>query len=114
MGVDRRRTCCVLAVAALVFSRGLAGRALPSFLLSCATILLLMATALAGLFPNLIPSALDQGQNLTIYNSSSSQYTLRLMAIVALIFVPLIVVYQFLVYRFFRAKVSKTDLEEGY
>jgi cytochrome d ubiquinol oxidase subunit II len=104
----------VLAVAALVLSRVTADRALPAFLYSGAGILLVMATALAGLFPNLIPSALDQGQNLTIYNSSSSQYTLRLMAIVALIFVPLIVVYQFLVYRFFRAKVQKADLEEGY
>jgi cytochrome d ubiquinol oxidase subunit II len=104
----------VLAVAAIVLTRVFSGRALAAFLYSGAGILLLMATALAGLFPNLIPSALDQGQNLTIYNSSSSHYTLRLMTIVALVFVPLIVLYQFLVYRFFRKKVGKADLEEGY
>ncbi len=104
----------LLAVAALAAVRLVQGRELPAFLASGATILLLVATALVGLFPNLIPSVSDPGSNLTIYNSSSSQYTLRLMSIVALVFVPVVVIYQLLVYRFFRAKLKKADLEEGY
>jgi cytochrome bd ubiquinol oxidase subunit II len=103
----------LLAVAALVTVKVLhaQSRSLPSFLASCATILLVIATALAGLFPNLIPSRLDPAANLTIMNSSSGPYTLRLMAVVALVFVPIVVIYQFLVYRFFR---SKAKAEEGY
>jgi cytochrome d ubiquinol oxidase subunit II len=103
----------VLAVAALLAVKLLADRPLAAFLASCATILLVVATALVGLFPNLIPSQLDPGASLTITNSSSSQYTLRLMAIVALVFVPIVVVYQLLVYRFFRAKVKAADVGEG-
>ncbi len=103
----------VLAVAALVAVKALRARPLAAFLSSCATILLVVATALVGLFPHLIPSRMDPGAGLTIYNSSSSQYTLRLMAIVALVFVPLIVVYQLLVYRFFRARVKEADVGEG-
>jgi len=103
----------VLAVAALVGTLALKARPLPAFLCSCATILLLVASALAGLFPSLLPSSLDPGASLTAYNASSSQYTLRLMAIVALVFVPLVIVYQLFVYRFFRAKVRKADVGEG-
>jgi cytochrome d ubiquinol oxidase subunit II len=103
----------VLAVAALLAVKLLGSRPLLPFLASCATILLVVATALVGLFPNLIPSKLDAAASLTITNSSSSQYTLRLMAIVALVFVPIVVVYQLLVYRFFRAKVKAADVEEG-
>ncbi len=102
-----------LAVAALVSVKVFQARsrALPAFLSSCATILLVIATGLVGLFPNLIPSRLDPAASLTIVNSSSGPYTLRLMAIVALVFVPIVVVYQLFVYRFFR---SKTKAEEGY
>ena len=101
------------AVAALVIVKVLLSmsRSLPAFLASCAVILLVIATALAGLFPKLIPSRLDPAASLTIMNSSSGQYTLRLMAVVALVFVPIVVVYQLLVYRFFRGKAKA---EEGY
>ena len=108
----------VLAVAALVSVKVFQARsrALPAFLGSCATILLVIATGLVGLFPNLIPSRMDPAASLTIVNSSSSQYTLRLMAIVALVFVPIVVVYQLFVYRFFRAKTTRkgVDAEGGY
>jgi len=103
----------LLAVAALAGVKifHAQSRALPAFLASCAVILLVIATALVGLFPNLIPSRLDPAANLTIANSSSGPYTLRLMAIVALVFVPLVVAYQLLVYRFFRSKTRRVDVE---
>jgi len=102
-----------LAVIALVAVKVLqaGGKPFPAFLASGLTILLVMATGLIGLFPNLIPSQTDPSASLTIANSSSSPYTLRLMAIVALIFVPIVVVYQFLVYRFFRSKTTAADVE---
>ncbi|HET7839877.1 MAG TPA: cytochrome d ubiquinol oxidase subunit II [Rectinemataceae bacterium] len=106
----------LLAVASLVAVKVLhaGGRILGSFLASSATIVLVVATALVGLFPNLIPSSLEAASSLTIYNSSSSQYTLGIMAVIALVFVPLVVVYQLLVYRFFRAKLDEKNLaEEG-
>jgi cytochrome d ubiquinol oxidase subunit II len=101
-------TVPVLAVASLVFIKVLhaQGRGLGAFLCSCALIVLVVATGLVGLFPNLIPSNLDPGSSLTIFNSSSGPYTLRLMSIVAAIFVPIVIVYQVLVYRFFRAKTT--------
>ena len=97
----------LLAVASLALVKIMhAGeRHLAAFLCSCALIILVVATGLTGLYPNLIPSSLDPAASLTIFNSSSGPYTLRLMTIVAAIFVPIVIVYQLLVYRFFREKV---------
>jgi len=105
----------LLAVAALVVVKVFQAqsRALIAFFASCATILFVIATAMVGLFPNLIPSRLDPAANLTIMNSSSGPYTLRLMAVVALVFVPIVVVYQLLVYRFFRSKTMRADVEDA-
>ena len=107
------------AVAALLLVKILhaRGRIPGAFFSSCALIVLVVATGLVGLFPNLIPSNLDPGASLTIFNSSSGPYTLRLMTIVAAIFVPIVIVYQVIVYRFFREKTtpgSLADHTEGY
>ena len=107
----------MLAVAALLGVRIAHSRGwtLGAFAASCAAIVLVVATGLIGLFPNLIPSSLDSAASLTIYNSSSGPYTLKLMSIVAGIFVPIVIVYQFLVYRFFRGKVTRAEVsQEGY
>jgi cytochrome d ubiquinol oxidase subunit II len=88
------------------------GKPLRAFAASCLTILLVVATGIIGLFPNLIPSSLDTAASLTIYNSSSSQYTLKIMTAVALIFVPIVIAYKIWVYRIFRAKVSLQDVLE--
>jgi cytochrome bd ubiquinol oxidase subunit II len=96
----------VLTVASLIGVKVLhsQGQKLGAFFSSCALIVLVIATGLVGLFPNLIPSSLDPGASLTIYNSSSGPYTLRLMSIVAAVFVPIVIIYQVFVYRFFRGK----------
>jgi cytochrome d ubiquinol oxidase subunit II len=100
-----------LAVLSLVAVKLLHSRSrnLGAFAASCATIVLVVATALVGLFPNLIPSSLDPSASLTAFNSSSGPYTLRLMTVVAAIFVPIVIVYQFLVYRFFRNKLTRSE-----
>jgi cytochrome d ubiquinol oxidase subunit II len=88
-----------------------------AFAFSCATVLFITFTGVAGLFPNLIPSSLDPVWSLTIYNSSSSAYTLRIMTVVAFVFVPIVIAYKIWVYRIFRARVTEDDVlkkEEAY
>ncbi len=106
-----------LAVAALVGARILAGKrnAGGAFFASGATILLVTATGLIGLFPFLIPSRLDLTASLTIRNAASSDGTLRIMTVVALVFVPIVIAYQVWVYRVFRQKIDAGgDGEAGY
>ncbi len=81
-----------------------------AFAASCVTIVFVCFTGIAGLFPNLIPSSIDQASSLTIYNSSSSLYTLKIMTVVAFIFVPIVISYKIWVYRVFRGKVTKDNL----
>jgi cytochrome d ubiquinol oxidase subunit II len=84
-----------------------------AFACSCVTIVAVVATGVAGLFPNLIPSSLDAAYNLTIYNTSSSLLTLKIMTVVALVFVPLVIAYKIWVYRIFRAPITPESLPTG-
>lgn len=59
----------------------------------------------SGLFPRVMPSTFE-GLDLTIYNASSSEYTLGIMTVVALIFVPLVLLYQGWTYWVFRRRIT--------
>jgi cytochrome d ubiquinol oxidase subunit II len=98
----------LIAVLSLIGIRLFAfrGNYLMAFYASFATILTVTLTGVIGLYPNLIPSGLDQNYSLTIFNSSSSPYTLKIMTVVALIFVPIVIAYQIWVYRVFRHRLD--------
>jgi cytochrome d ubiquinol oxidase subunit II len=81
-----------------------------AFASSCILIVMVTFTGIIGLYPNLIPSNIDPQYSLTIFNSSSSPYTLRIMTIVAIIFVPIVIAYQIWIYRIFRHKLSPNDI----
>ena len=101
-----------LAVAALLAIKVflVKGELLKAFTASSATILLVGATGVTGLFPNLIPSSLDTQYSLTIFNSSSSPYTLKIMTGVIVLFLPIVIAYKLWVYRVFRAPVTDKDV----
>ena len=86
---------------------------LMAFASSCLTILMVVFTGVIGLFPNLIPSSIDIAHSLTIFNSSSSTYTLKIMTVVALIFVPIVIAYKIWVYRVFRSTVTDEVVAEN-
>ena len=68
------------------------------------------------LYPNVMPSTISDAYSLTIYNASSTPYTLRIMTIVAAIFTPIVLAYQAWTYWVFRKRVSPSDIpnpEEG-
>lgn len=88
------------------------GKPLRAFTASSLLVLLIVATGLVGLFPNMIPSTLDAQHSLTIYNSSSSPYTLKVMTWVVAIFIPIVIAYKIWAYRVFRAPVTNKDVLE--
>jgi cytochrome d ubiquinol oxidase subunit II len=59
-----------------------------------------------ALYPNLVPSTLNTQWNLTIYNASSTPYTLKIMTWVTALMAPLTVVYQGWTYWVFRQRIS--------
>lgn len=88
-----------------------------AWIFSSLTIVFSTFFGVAGLFPNLYPSSynITSGYHpelsLSIYNSASSQKTLKIMFVVALICVPAVLAYQFWTYKTFHAPVTEKDLE---
>jgi cytochrome d ubiquinol oxidase subunit II len=77
-----------------------------AFVTGSLTIVFATAMVFMGLYPRLLVSSLDPSFSLTISNASSSPYTLKVMTIVAAIFVPIVLVYQAWTYRIFRKRVN--------
>ncbi|GIV80745.1 MAG: hypothetical protein KatS3mg051_0099 [Anaerolineae bacterium] len=70
------------------------------------TILLSVATFFWFLYPNVMVSSTDAAYNLTVDNAAASQKTLEIMTVVALIFVPIVLIYQGWSYWVFRKRVT--------
>ena len=58
------------------------------------------------MFPRVMVSSLNPDWSLTVQNASSSQYTLTVMSIIALIFVPIVLAYQGWTYYMFRKRIT--------
>ena len=77
-----------------------------AFLASALTIGLAVVSLFLALFPDVMPSSTDPAYSLTTTNASSTPYTLTIMTIVAVIFVPVVLVYQGWTYCVFRKRVT--------
>jgi len=77
-----------------------------AFIMSSLHIVLAQVSFYLMTFPNVMISSTNPDWTLTIYNASSSQYTLTVMSIVALIFVPIVLVYQGWTYYMFAKRVG--------
>jgi cytochrome d ubiquinol oxidase subunit II len=97
----------VLVAAGLVFNpQQLAARRFTrAFLGSSVTIVAMIGAVATGLYPRLVPSGTALAHSLTIYNASSTPRTLTVMLVIALIGMPLVLVYTAYVYRVFKGTV---------
>ncbi len=77
-----------------------------AFTMTGLTIALATLSVFQGLFPRVMISSLNPDWSLTIYNASSSPYTLGVMSWVALGFVPVVLIYQIWNYWVFRQRVG--------
>jgi len=104
-----------VAVASLLAVRifSAAGNYGRAFLASSSSIVMVIFTGIIGLYPNLIPSSTDPNFSLTIFNSSSSIYTLKILTGVVLLFLPIVIAYQIWIYRIFRSRVTHQDIENN-
>lgn len=80
-------------------------RDLQSFLATGLTVVFATATIFASLYPTLQPSSLGSAYDLTVSNSASRFYTLRLLTVAGAIFLPLIMAYQGWNFYVFRNRV---------
>jgi cytochrome bd ubiquinol oxidase subunit II len=78
-----------------------------AFGLIAAGIALIGVTIFMDLYPRVLISSTNPDYSLTIYNASSSHYTLTVMSIVVLIFLPFVLAYQAWSYWTFRKRVTE-------
>jgi cytochrome d ubiquinol oxidase subunit II len=104
----------VALVGALLANR--LGREGWAFVGSAVTIAVAVASLFVGLFPNVMPSTLDAAYSLTTTNAASTPYTLTIMTWVAVVFTPLVLIYQGWTYWVFRRRVTVEQIpaDEGY
>ena len=104
------------AVAAVALIASLAANARDregwAFGLGAATIVTAVLALWFALFPNVMV-ATDPANSLTIENASSTDYTLTIMSWAALIFLPLVLLYQGWTYWIFRKRVSRSHIERA-
>jgi cytochrome d ubiquinol oxidase subunit II len=83
-----------------------------AFVATGLSIVLITATFFLNLYPRVMPSSITPANDLTIWNSASTHYTLTVMTWVALIFTPIVLVYQGWTYWVFRKRIRRADVEK--
>ncbi|MFI1885068.1 cytochrome d ubiquinol oxidase subunit II [Streptomyces jumonjinensis] len=106
----------IIAVAALVAAivANQAGREGWSFAFSGVTIIAAVGMLFLTLFPNVMPSSLNDAWNLTVTNASSTPYTLKIMTWCAGIATPVVLLYQGWTYWVFRKRIGTQHIADAH
>jgi cytochrome bd ubiquinol oxidase subunit II len=63
------------------------------------------------LYPNVMVSSTNHAYNLTVHNTASNGYSLKVMTVVVIIFLPVVLAYQTWTYYVFRRRISKQEFQ---
>ena len=90
---------------------GVKGNAVKGIIYNSVAIAFVIITAAIAMFPFVMPSSIDPESSLTIWDASSSHFTLQVMLYAVIIFVPIALAYTIWAYRRMWNKVSAEDGE---
>ena len=77
-----------------------------AFVMGSLTVVFATVMVFMGLFPRILISTISADFSLNIHNAAASPYTLKVMTIVAAIFVPIVLIYQIWTYKVFSKRVK--------
>ena len=100
-----------IAAVALAVIFVVARRSMWAFVMTALATVLWVATVFTSLYPRVMVSDPNFGNSLTVDGASSAHYTLEVMSVVALIFLPLMLLYQGWTYHVFRGRVGGDEVE---
>jgi cytochrome d ubiquinol oxidase subunit II len=100
-------TALALVAGLIANARGREGWA---FGLVGGAVVALVATLFAALFPDVMPSSTDPAFSLTVANASSTPRTLAVMSWIAVIGLPVVLVYQGWTYWVFRKRIGRHSI----
>ena len=64
-----------------------------------------------GLYPNVMVSSTNAAYNLTVRNTASGHYSLKVMTFVVIVLLPIVLIYQAWTYYVFRRRVSRSEFQ---
>ncbi len=82
------------------------------FLGTFVAIVLGVAGLFVALFPDVMPTSLASGASLTTTTAAATSYTLKIMTVVAVVFTPIVLLYQGWTYWVFRKRISVHHIPE--
>ncbi len=82
-----------------------------AFAATTVTIASCIISIFADLYPNVMVSSTNPAYSLTVHNSASGNYSLTVMTVVVIIFLPVVLAYQTWTYYVFRRRVSRSDFQ---
>jgi cytochrome d ubiquinol oxidase subunit II len=99
----------VIAAVMLVYSHseGFAFAATTVTIASC------IISIFVDLYPNVMVSSTSKAYNLTVHNTASGAYSLKVMTVVVIIILPVVLAYQTWTYYVFRRRVSRSDFQSA-
>jgi cytochrome d ubiquinol oxidase subunit II len=80
-----------------------------AFAATTITIASCIVAIFVGLYPNVMVSSTKAAYNLTVHNTASGDYSLKIMTIVVIVFLPVVLGYQAWTYYVFRRRVSARE-----
>lgn len=98
----------ISAIFAVVFARQ--EKAFMAFCCNLGTILFVVESGLVSIYPYMLKSSVALEYGIDIFQAASSQLTLTIMLGGALVFVPIVILYQLWAYTLFREKIKETEL----
>ena len=82
-----------------------------AFAATTVTIASCILAIFTDLYPNVMVSSTNPAYNLTVHNTASGGYSLKVMTVVVIIFLPVVLAYQTWTYYVFRRRVSKQEFQ---
>jgi len=82
-----------------------------AFAATTITIASCILTIFTDLYPNVMVSSTNPAYNLTVHNTASGAYSLKVMTVVVVILLPVVLAYQTWTYYVFRRRVSRQEFQ---
>jgi len=82
-----------------------------AFAATAVTIASCILALFVDLYPNVMVSSTSKAYNLTVHNTASPGYSLKVMTVVVIILLPVVLAYQTWTYYVFRRRVSKQEFQ---
>jgi cytochrome d ubiquinol oxidase subunit II len=97
----------VAAVLSVFFTKK--DRGFPAFCSNLLAFLFIVQSGLASIYPYMLKSSVSPEYGIDIFEAASSHLTLSIMLGGALVFVPIVIIYQLWVYTLFKEKIKETE-----